>query len=267
MKIAIGINSFKKESDFNKREVMCVESLRKLKILYPDNIILVNVTFEDETFATLDGFINLHSLKNIPSSITSKKIPFVNEIFDILAVVKTDYFLFVNNDIIVSDRYIKAILSGKEYDSLVASKLHFTKLDSLHDKEAVPESLSVHGFDGFAIKNSWWLRNSNKFKQMLLSRAYWDTYFYSKCHLYGKCLTLNKPPAVIFHLDHKSTSMENDPGNSYNEKMFIEDLDHLPQRWFTYVQTVLLKRPTQNNIKWYVPFNEEQELERKYFTL
>jgi len=31
MKIAIGINSFKKENDLNKREKLCLESLRKCK--------------------------------------------------------------------------------------------------------------------------------------------------------------------------------------------------------------------------------------------
>ena len=267
MKISIGINTFKNESDLNNREKMCVVALHKLVKLFPNNVEIVNLTFEDETFANLKGFKNLHCLKQIPSNITNKKIPFVNEIFDNLTELNTDYFLFINNDIIVSNRYIKEILNNNEYDCFPASKLHFTKLDSLDDKDSVPESLSVHGFDGFAIKSSWWKQNKERFKPMLLSRAYWDTYFYAKCHLYGKSLTLNKPPGVIFHLDHKSTSMEGEPGNTYNEKNFIEDSDNLPQRWFSYVQNVLLKRPTYNNIKWYVPFNNEQELEKQYFNL
>lgn len=267
MKIAIGINSFKKEQDFNNREKMCIESLHKLKALYPSTVELVNITFKDETFATLDGFLNIHNLKQIPVNITDKKIPFVYEIFDNLSELNTDYFLFINNDIIVSNRYIKEILKNSEYDCFPASKLHFTKLDSLDDKDSIPESLSVHGFDGFAIRSSWWKQNRDKFKPMLLSRAYWDTYFYAKCHLYGKSLTLNKPPAVIFHVDHESTSMEGEPGNTYNEKNFIEDKDQLPQRWFSYVQNVLLKRPSENNIKWYVPFDNEKTIENKYFTL
>jgi len=267
MKIAIGINNFKKESDLNNREQMCIESLHKLVKLFSNNVEIVNLTFEDETFATLKGFKNLHCLKQIPSNITNKKIPFVNEIFDYLSILEADYFLFINNDIIISDRYIKNILANPSYDCFPASKLHFIKLDSLQDKDSVPESLSVHGFDGFAIKSNWWKQNRNKFKPMLLSRAYWDTYFFAKCQLYGNCLTLNKPPAVIFHLDHKSTSMDIDQGNVYNEKMFVEDSDHLPQRWFSYVQNILLKRPSQNNIKWYIPFDEEQDLEKKYFTL
>jgi hypothetical protein len=267
MKIAIGINSFKIEKDLNNREKMCVESLHKVAKLFPNNVELINLSFKDEPYATLHGFKNLHCLNQIPTNITNKKIPFVNEIFDNLSALEADYFLFINNDIIISDRYIKTILSNTTYDCFPASKLHFIKLDSLQDKKSIPESLSVHGFDGFAIKSSWWKENKDKFKSMLLSRAYWDTYFYSKCHLYGKSLTLNKPPAVIFHLDHKSTSMEEDSGNIYNEKIFVEDPDHLSQRWFPYVQNVLLKRPAKNNIKWYVPFDEEQDIEKKYFIL
>jgi hypothetical protein len=266
MKIVIGINTFKDISALNNREKMCLDALYKLKQIYRDDIELVNLTFTDENYE-LPMFTNKHCLQQIPVNITDKKIPFVNEIFDNLAEINADYFLFVNNDIIISNRYIKTILSNTEYDCFPASKLHFTKLDSIDDNDSVPESLSVHGFDGFAIKSNWWKQNRGKFKPMLLSRAYWDTYFYAKCHLYGKSLTLNKPPAVIFHLDHKSTSMEGESGNNYNEKTFIEDKDQLPQRWFSYVQSVLLKRPTHNNILWYLPFDNEVEIEKQYFKL
>lgn len=264
MKIIIGINNFKKQQDLNHREKMCIESLLKIKELYP-TIDLINLTFADETFATLDNFKNIHCLKQIPTEITNKKIPFVNEIFDNLALLNPDYFIFINNDILISNRYIKTILDNPSYDCFPASKLHFIKLDSINDPNSKPQSLSVHGFDGFAIKTTWWNKNKTKFKSMLLSRAYWDTYFYSKCQIYGECLTLNKPPAVIFHLDHKSTSMENDSGNSYNEQMFIQDPDNLPQKWFPYVQNVLLKRQTYNNILWYSPFEDENNFEKHYF--
>jgi len=266
MKISIGINNFKKEEELNHREKMCIESLYKIKKLYPE-VELINLTFKDEKFATLTNFNNIHCLEQIPVNITSKKIPFVNEIFNHLAKQDTDLFIFINNDILISNRFIKTIIDNPTYDCYLASKLHFTKLDSLDDKDSVPESLSVHGFDGFAIKNDWWNKNKQHFKSMLLSRAYWDTYFYCKCQIYGKCLTLNKPPAVIFHLDHKSTSMEQDSSNTYNEQNFIQDPDNLAQKWFSYVQNVLLKRQTYNNILWYVPFENETELERQYFKL
>ena len=48
---------------------------------------------------------------------------------------------------------------------------------------------------------------------------------------------------------------------------FIEDEDQLAQRWFPYVQNVLLKRPMHNNIKWYVPLENEEILLKRYFNI
>jgi hypothetical protein len=261
MKIVIGVNTYKEETSFNNREQMCVDSLRVIKQKH--NIELYSFTFFDEQFE-INDFNNCHNLQDIPN-VTNRKVPFVNEIFDKLSDIDCDYFIFVNNDVAVSNRFIKEI-ERNNVDCLPASKLHFTKLDSINDKESIPQSLSVHGFDGFAIRSYWWKENRIKFKPMLLGCAYWDTYFYSKCQLYGECITLNKPPAVIFHLDHQSTSMEAEPGNAFNEKNFVEDEDNINTRWFSYVQNVLLKRPTHNNILWYTPFTNEAELEKQYFT-
>ena len=59
--------------------------------------------------------------------------------------------------------------------------------------------------------------------------------------------------------------MENEPGNTYNEQVFCNDTDQLPRKWFSYVQNVLLKRQSYNNILWYTPFENEQILEQHYF--
>jgi hypothetical protein len=265
MNIKIIINTYKKEKDFNIREKMCVDSIRHITKKYP-NVEPVSVTYKDEDYF-LEGFLNVHALENKNEDIVQKPLPFVNDIFNLASCLECDYFIFINNDVCISDRFIKAIQNNPTKDCFPATKLHFTKLESINDKTAIPQSVSVHGFDGFGIKKEWWLTNRNRFKSLLLSKAYWDTYFFSKCMLYGDCLVLNKPPLCIFHLDHKSTSMEQDPGNSYNEKMFSTDPDNLGYKWFTYVQNVLLKRPTYNNILWYTPFSNEEELEKEYFKL
>jgi hypothetical protein len=67
MKIAIGINNFKKEEELNHREKMCVDSLLKIKELYPE-IELFNLTFEDELFATLNNFKNY----TLPKTVTKR---------------------------------------------------------------------------------------------------------------------------------------------------------------------------------------------------
>lgn len=263
MKILIGINSYKFESEFNNREQMCVDSLRHIKKKYK-NVKLANIHFTTENL-DLKEFISLPFLTHTNENICNKKIPFVNEIFDILANTDCDYFIFINNDVALSDRFIKAILNNNTKNCFPASKLHFTKLDSFDDPTPIPQSVSVHGFDGFGIKKEWWLQNKHFFSNVLLGHAYWDTYFFTKCMLYGDCIVLNKPPLSIFHLDHKSTSMNNSAGNSYNENIFATDLDNVGQKWFSYVYNVLLKRPTHNNILWHTPFENETVLEREYF--
>lgn len=263
MKICIGINTYKNEKDFNNREQMCVDSIREICKKY-DNVEAISVTYKDEEYV-LDGFLNVHALERDNKDIAIKRLPFVNDIFDILAHLSYDLFIFINSDVAISNRFIKTVLQNPDKDCFPATKLHFTKLDSIHDKSPVPQSVSVHGFDGFGIKKEWWLKNREHFKPLLLSRAYWDTYFFTKCMIYGNCMVLNKPPLSIFHLDHKSTSMENDPGNEYNTQCFASDKDNLGAKWFGYVQNVLLKRPTHNNILWYIPFENEEVLEKEYF--
>ena len=55
MKIAIGINSYKQEADLEKREALCLESLRRCRGKNPD-VTLYNVIDEQDNIS-FDGFI------------------------------------------------------------------------------------------------------------------------------------------------------------------------------------------------------------------
>jgi len=260
-KISIGINVFKEYTSFNNREKMCYDSLLKLKNI-ENNINLYSIS-QQNTQIEIPEFTSLPKLKTSFLD-DDKTLPYVNEIFDVLSDTECDYFIFINSDVLISNRFIKHIKKTQK-DCYPATKLHFLKLDSIDDKNSQPESVSVHGFDGFGIKKQWWINNKNRFKQMILGRAYWDTYFFVKCMLYGDCEVLNKPPLCLFHLDHKSISMENNKGNKENESNFVSDIDNVNQKWFSYVYNVLLKRETYNNILWFVPFTNEDILEKQYF--
>lgn len=263
MKIAIGINTFKPFCNFNKREIMCYDSLIYIKNKMSNIITLFNILYKQDDFK-LEEFNNIKCLDNTFKN-ENKQLPYVNDIFDVLAQTDCDYFVFINNDVAVSNRFINTIINEPTKDCFPASKLHFTKLDSINDSTPVPQSVSVHGFEGFGIKKQWWLKHRQHFKKMILGCAYWDTYFFTKCMLYGDCKVLNKPPLPVFHLDHKSDSMEQSPGNQHNEYNFVTDEDGLGPKWFGYVQNVLLKRASYNNILWYTPFSNEEELEKIYF--
>ena len=122
MKIAIGINGFKKYEDLKKRECFCIESLLKIKSKNP-NIELYNVCFQEENIS-YDGFTTLnklivksnelireyfkheglqkeYQLRKDEIDNNKKELPSIKEIFDILADTDCDYFLFLNNDIIL----------------------------------------------------------------------------------------------------------------------------------------------------------------------
>jgi len=282
MKIAIGINGFKKYEDLEKRERFCIESLLKIKSKNP-NIELYNVCFQDEDIS-YEGFTTLNKLTVKSNELikeyfkhdelqkdyqlhkdeidsNKKELPSVKEIFDVLAATDCDYFLFLNNDIILSNRVLKEIDENAECYPM--SRMHIHDIESL-DEIPKLESYSVHGFDAFLIKKETWLQVCNNFEHVVLGRFYWDTYFFTVFNLFCKCKNINKLPPVCFHIEHNSVSSTNTIENYYNESIFKKNLivGHL---WFSYVQNILLKRPTVAECKWYQPFTNEEQIEKHHF--
>lgn len=282
MKIAIGINGFKKYEDLEKRERFCIEGLLKIKSKTP-NIDLYNICFQEENisynnFKTLnkltiksnelikeyfkhDGLQKEYQLRKNEIDNNERVLPSVKEIFDILADTDCDYFLFLNNDIILSNRFLKEIEDGVECYPM--SRMHIYDIETLDDTPKL-ESYSVHGFDAFLVKKETWLQIRNNFEPLILGRFYWDTYFFTMFNLLCKCKNINKLPPVCFHIEHNSNSMDNTIENYYAEDVFKRNLI-LGHLWFSYVQNVLLKRPTINECKWYLPFPNEEEIEKQHF--
>jgi hypothetical protein len=280
MKISIGINGFKKYEDLEKRERFCIDALLKIK---QDNVTLYNICFNDENivyknFSTLnsltkksnkliheyfqhEGLTNEYNLRKQEIDNNNNELPSVKEIFDVLASTDCDYFLFLNNDIILSNRIFKEIEDGIECYPI--SRMHIFDIETLNDTPKL-ESYSVHGFDAFLVKKETWLKIRNNFEDLILGRFYWDTYFVTMFNLLCKCKNINKLPPVCFHIEHNSTSSDNTIENYYNEDVFKRNMiiGHL---WFSYVQNVLLKRPTVNNCKWYQPYSNEDLLEKQHF--
>lgn len=282
MKIAIGINGFKKYEDLVKRERFCIESLLKIKSKNP-NIQLYNICFNTEdveydNFTTLnkltiksntliynyfqhEGLKIEYNLKKKEIDNNQKELPSVKEIFDVLSQTDCDYFLFLNNDIILSDRVLKIL--EDEVECYPITRMHIEDIDSL-SQEPVLESYSVHGFDAFLVKKEAWLQVRNNFEDLILGSFYWDTYFFTMFNLLCKCKNINKLPPVCFHIEHQSVSSQDSVENYYNQDVFKRNIiiGHL---WFNYVQNILLKRSTVNNCKWYQPFDNEEEIEKQYF--
>jgi len=121
MKIAVGINAFKPYDKLLKRELFCVESLKKLKNKF-SFIDLYIITFEDDKIE-YEGFKTVNKLKKKSNKVikeyfskkefevfynnrkddidnNKRELPIVNEIFDVMSDLDSDYFLFTNSDIL-----------------------------------------------------------------------------------------------------------------------------------------------------------------------
>lgn len=281
MKISIGVNGYKPEIDLLVREHLCLEALRKIKTTNTQ-INLYNVIFEDENI-TYTGFTTLNLLKKKSNKIIKKyfkdglpkdcphtiesinnndvELPIIKEIFDTLANTDCDYFVFLNNDIILSNRLLKEIKDS--YDSYCVSRVNINEISSLQETPQILE-YCVHGFDAFVIKKSLWLKIRNHFDDFVLGRFYWDTYTATVLNLLTKCKNLNKQPPVCFHVDHKNVSAQKSIENYYCEHIFKQN-NIISYFWFTYVYNVLFKRTSKDNCKWYYPLNNEESIESQFF--
>ena len=85
MKIAIGINSFKQEADLEKREALCIESLRICKEKN-SNVTLYNIIEEGDEI-DFDDFETLNVKQD-------GKLPYVNKLIDQLAKTDNDLIVF-----------------------------------------------------------------------------------------------------------------------------------------------------------------------------
>jgi len=280
MKISVGINGFKEYSNLEKREKFCIESLLKFKNSNK-NVELYNICFKEENIK-YDNFTTLNKLTKKSDNLireyynknnrendyysrqseidnNTKHLPSVKEIFDVLASTDCDYFLFLNNDIILSNRLLKEL--EDDVESYVISRLNIQDIDSLNDIPK-PNSYSVHGYDAFFIKKETWLRIRGNFDDYILGRFYWDTFFATIFNLFSNCKIINKLPAVCFHIDHPASynteCIEHFyTGNMFNTNLFVSNI------WFTYVYSIPMKRVKQQVE---MPLPNEKELEKQYFS-
>jgi len=263
-KIAFGVNLF---SDSNRTD-LAIESFLKLKNKFDDVLDLYNIQFTDESlkFRNHDQFKLLRCLtsssKNYISGESKKTLPMTKDCFDELAKLNYNHFIFTNDDIIVSDRYIDFILKNS-YDCYPASRLAITPIKSLKDIVVVDNHYQVAGFDTFCIKTDWWIQNSDKFPNYVLGHPCWDVHYATLCMKLGNSTLCNKWPPPTFHQIHDSEWKTNScPETDYNYKTFWKPHKFDSDMWHNYLFHILLKRPGVNYCQ---PHENEIELEKKYF--
>lgn len=261
-KIAFAVNLFGE----NKRTDLAIESFLKIKQKYP-NIDLYNVQFVDEQIkgryhADIPTLRVLKdSSKNYIKRPSKKTLPIMNELFTKLSELDNyDYFIFTNDDIIISDRYIKFILST-DYDCYPASRLAIKSINTLSDS-IYNEHFQVAGFDTFCIRSKWWQQNKDKFSPYILGHPCWDVHYATLCMRYGSSTLCNKWPAPTFHIIHGDDSHQDSAERDHNFSLYWKPSKFDVDMWHNYLFTVLLRRP---GVNYCTPHKNELELEQQYF--
>lgn len=253
MKLSIGINIFQE----NKRQTFAIEILKKFKKKYSE-IELYNINYKDTP--EIDGFIHLPVLERtsvdlIPNS--NKKKPIAKDLFNALGDTDCDYFLFLNSDIFLTDKCIKLILK-QEFESYIFSRIDTYDINSLNDP-IVPMRMEIAGFDAWAVKKEWWLKNSEKFPDYIYAEALWDLHYALNLYYNSNCFLGNKD-TYIAHIKHPIQWSEDSLEHKYNSKFWEKTPFH--EKWHNFVFKILIQRQPQG--QFLQPLPNEEELEQKY---
>lgn len=256
MKISIGINIH----GAYKRQDQCIFVLKKLKQKYP-NITLYNITFSDE-FNFEKEFIHLPFLNKTASDVitdSNSKKPIANQFFDILSRTDCDYFLFLNSDILLTEKALKLITN--DYDTYCFSRTDVVSTDKL--SEIVPWRIEIAGFDAWAVKKEWWLNNSNHFSdEYVYAEHLWDVFFTLTMFNNSKCMLGNKENYII-HEKHELNWNETSPEATHNSNLWTKS--PYGERWRKFIYENLIKRQPMG--QFLTPLDNETELEQTFLTV
>ena len=224
MNILIGFNTFGNY----KRQSIAVDSYKHLAKIFPNDVSILNVQFEDER-ETFENYYNVpvvHALKTSSKDVISggtKKLPFVNDIISVASEHASDYFIFTNSDVIINPNLITYIKQNTP-DCMACSRLDITDISSFEAlrEQAAPVRWEIGGFDTFVFKKSWYLKYAHLFNPYLLGKPYFDHVYAGIMQCYGDGTPLgNGYPPFCFHIHHGSASVLTDsPERDYNMQTY-----------------------------------------------
>lgn len=272
MKIAIVFNTF----ESYHRQNVAVDSWRYLKKLFPDTVDLYNLQFSDEK----DTFINPYPdidpkfvLSNSKETVkgASKKLPFMNEMFNMACKIDCDYFIITNSDVIIMPLLLEVINNTKDLQALACSRLDIEHIDSFQRilaQQVKPVRWEIAGFDTFVFNKTWAQKNHKLFQtEYLMGKPLYDVVWAGYMKIYGGNQPLgNGYPPYCFHLHHGTDSVltecvERDWNVALTRK---NDLNMMICNAMVFNLTENLVRRTPKGA-FLVPAKNEQMMEKQFF--
>ena len=259
MKITIGTNYF----NTNDRQTRAQECLRELKRRHSE-ISLYDVQFMDDFSGLIDDFKTLPVLTRSSRDVTDgkKKLPFVNDIFNVLSETDADYFVFTNSDILITEPLITKILS-EQIKATPCNRLDIYPLKSL-TSEIIPYRWEIGGFDTFVFNNNWYKANKHHFEDFLMGSVWFDHHYAGIMKkLTNDPLQNTFPPSILHEMHNKNWSFD-DVESKFNAKQYENSkYKHLSKVWDDYFAQYL-KNSRQNGFV-LIPEDHEKLLEKDFF--
>jgi len=266
MKIIIGTNTFGK---YHRQDV-AVESWKHLS-----DVKLVNVQFEDEKDSFNVQYDMEHVFTLTRSSMdtvdkSTKKLPYINDILDVLSRQDCDYFIYTNNDVIINKNLIKYISENKPA-CMSCSRLDIHDVhsfDIILEKKITPVRYEIAGFDTFIFSKDWYELHKDLFRDYLVGQPHWDQVYAGLMKMHGGDLFGNNFPPYCFHIHHEATwqNIQCVERNFNSTQLSISRMDCLAERLFNrYLTDVLIKRLPRGTFM--NPVTNEKLMERNFWRI
>lgn len=267
-KIVIGTNT---HGDY-RRQNIAVDSLKHLKDTF-DCVDVVDMQLKGEPSKMYYDISSITCLdRHSGSTVTgsTKKLPYINDVINVLAEFDCDYFIYTNSDVIVNSNLIRHLIKDNP-NSFACSRLDIHEpaggFNDILDKNIKPCRYEIAGFDVFVFKKSWFIDNANLFQDYLIGQPHWDQAYATILKLFGgnECFGNNYPP-FCFHIRHEMTWQLNmTPEREFNRVCSERPVDRLAIKIFNnYLEDVLVRRQPLGAFMH--PVENERELERSFFS-
>lgn len=262
MKIAIGTNFF---GNYH-RQTIAIDSLIKIKSKYKNNVDLFGIQFKEEK-EEIEKRSDINYIFELTRSSrdlfsNDKKLPYINDILNILFGLSYEYFIFTNSDVILSDRLINFILNNN-IQAMPCSRLDIQNITTLSDTIS-PVRWEIAGFDTFIFSKNWFNKHRDKFHDYFIGKPYFDLAYASIIKIHSDDLIGNKNPAFCFHIHHGIGSVtEQSLIKDFNRQTYLK-YDQISSNILSYyIRNFLFKRSPDG--LFLNEISNEQEIEKEYF--
>lgn len=259
-KIALGVNTF--HTNLNRFK-LANASYEKLSQRADVDVFDIQQPGVVGKFKTIDK-LNRTCRDVVQGS--TKTLPFVNDLFNILCEEDYDYFIITNADVMISPRLIKHILE-EDITALPCSRLDVQPVSNITDS-MIPVRWEIGGFDTFCFKTEWYRNHSWLFEDFIQGRPWYDHHYASLMKVFGNNdIIANKNPAMCLHEHHGWDScVEGNPEYEFNLKQFRNSpFKKYGYVWDNYFADIL-KPGRQPWMRFTTEIPDESRVERDYFS-